>query len=233
MLRFILPVLFLFIQTAQADISIVDVRKNIPLSDEDPSYTDFYIGAGENEGLKKNMVVMVFRSMNVRDASGAQSFGEISIPVGQVKILAVFSKISVAREYKLLPRDVNPMLEQIGLMSGDTIELKDSFVDNSVPKRKPQAVVTAPAPAPAVVVTTVTVSNISATPAPPKGAPVAKVAAPTQTTEAPSETLPLKIPNEVTKTAQDSSIPNALLEDAPVNNTETDEPNSETTLPAK
>ena len=128
MFRFLFPVLLLFTQMAKAEIIIVDVRKNIPLSDEDPSFTDFYISAGENEGLKKNMVVTAFRSINVRDASGAQSFGEISIPIGQVKILAVYQKIAVAREYRLLPRDVNPMLEQIGLMSGDRIELKDSCV---------------------------------------------------------------------------------------------------------
>ena len=95
MFRFLCPVLILFASMAKAEITIIDVRKNIPLSDEDPSFTDFYLNAGDNEGLKKNMVVTVFRTINVRDASGAQSFGEISIPVGQVKVVAVFQKIAV------------------------------------------------------------------------------------------------------------------------------------------
>ena len=219
MLRFLWPVLILFSQLAKADISIIDVRKNIPLSDDDPSFTDFYISAGENEGLKKNMVVTAFRNMNIRDASGAQSFGEISIPVGQVKILAVYQKLAVAREYKLLPRDINPMLEQIGLMSGDRIELANSFVDNSTPKRKPQTV----AISPAVVKPAVTVTP-TAEPAP---LTVTTVTATSVTTQK----EPLVLPGEVTKIAQDDSsgesVPKALLEESPVNNTATEPLNSE------
>ncbi len=219
MFRFLCPVLILFASLAKAEITIIDVRKNIPLSDEDPSFTDFYLNAGDNEGLKKNMVVTVFRTINVRDASGAQSFGEISIPVGQVKVVAVFQKIAVGREYKLLPRDVNPMLEQIGLMSGDRIELKDSFVDNSVPKRKPQAVAATPvgpAPAPQAI------SSAATSPVAPL--PV-KPAAPTPIVSEVQEepeliTLnPLNLPNELTKTAQEGSVPNALFDEVPVNNT--------------
>ncbi len=220
MLRFILPVLVLFSQLANADISIIDVRKNIPLSDEDPSFTDFYINAGENEGLKKNTVVTVFRNINIRDSSGAQSFGEIGIPVGQVKIIAVYQKVAVAREYKLLPRDINPMLEQIGLMSGDRIELANSFVDNSSPKRKPQTIVISPAvevpastaPTP-LSVTTVTATSVT------------------------TQKAPLNLPGEVAKVAKDnsseSSVPKALLEESPVNNTAIQEPKSQLTPSAQ
>ncbi len=218
MFRFLCPVLILFASLAKAEITIIDVRKNIPLSDEDPSYTDFYLNAGDNEGLKKNMVVTVFRTINVRDASGAQSFGEISIPVGQVKVVAVFQKIAVGREYKLLPRDVNPMLEQIGLMSGDRIELKDSFVDNSVPKRKPQAVAATPkVVAPSTTTTTVTATSIAVKPEPTD-------ATPSKVQEEPEliKLNPLNLPNELTKTAQEGSVPNALFDEVPVNNTAID-----------
>ena len=191
MYRLLTGVLILFSVTALADITIIDVRKNIPLSDTDPSFTDFYLAAGKSEGLKKNLVVTVFRTVNIRDASGAQSFGEIAIPVGQVKIIAVYEKVSIAREYKLLPRDVNPMLEQVGLMSGDKVELGESFVDNSTSKRKPQAIAEKIPATTTATVTTVTV-----------------------------------IPDEFTKTAdsgdtaeQTGSLPGALLENEPVNNT--------------
>ena len=240
MFRFLFPVLILFAQAAQAEITIIDVRKNIPLSDEDPSYTDFYLGAGENEGLKKNMVVTVFRTINVRDSSGAQSFGEISVPVGQVKVVAVFQKVAVGREYKLLPRDVNPMLEQIGLMSGDRIELNDSFVDNSVPKRKPQALaanskVEAPKVASLpITVTTVTATSLSSAPASAaKVAPTIPTAEPTKEEPELVKLNPLNLPNELTKTAQDSTVPNALFDEVPVNNTATEGVKSETSLPAQ
>lgn len=145
MIKAILAILLIFlVQVAMAnDISIIDVRRNIPLSDDEPSYQDFYINAGTEDGLKKNLVVNVFRPTNIRDTSGAQSFGEIQIPVAQVRILAAYPKISVAREYKILPREENPMLEQPAIMNGDRIDLKNSFVDNK-PIRKPQAVVVAP-----------------------------------------------------------------------------------------
>lgn len=119
------------------DISIVDVRRNIPLSDEEPAYKDFYLNAGDGSGLKKNLVVTAVRKLTVRDSAGSQAFGDIDIPVGQLRVIAVFGKVAVAREYKLLSRDDQPMLEQIGLMVGDRIELKGSFVDDKpAPKKK-------------------------------------------------------------------------------------------------
>lgn len=145
-------------QTFAQDLSIVDVRRNITLSDDDVVYKDFYLNGGEGDGLKKNLVVTVMRKIQVRDANGSQSYGEIQIPVGQLRVIATYGKVSVAREYKLLSRDELPMLEQIGMMSGDRIDLKGSFVDNAKPVYKKKtaehtvkteaalvAVVTAPA----------------------------------------------------------------------------------------
>lgn len=122
------------------DIQVIDIRRNITLAEEELPYKDFYLNAGEGSGLKKNLVVQAVRSITIRDASGAQSFGEIQIPVGQLRILAVYPKVTVAREYKLLSRDDFPMLEQIGIMTGDKIDLKSAFVDNKkIENRKPQS----------------------------------------------------------------------------------------------
>lgn len=115
-----------------ADISIVDARRNIPLSDDEPAYKDFYLNAGDGSGLKKNLVVTAVRKLTVRDAAGSQAIGDIEVPVGQLRVIAVFGRVAVAREYKLLSRDENPMLEQAGLMVGDRIDLKGSFVDNKI-----------------------------------------------------------------------------------------------------
>ncbi|MBX2987549.1 MAG: hypothetical protein KF802_06600 [Bdellovibrionaceae bacterium] len=112
------------------DLRIVDVRRNIPLSDDEPVYKDYYLSAGETGGLKKNLVVTAVRKITVRDANGTQTYGEMEVPVGQLRVIGVFGKIAVAREYKLLSRDDNPMLEQTGLMVGDAIEIKGSFVDD-------------------------------------------------------------------------------------------------------
>lgn len=135
-----IPLLMLFFSFAGADeLTIIDVRRNIPLSDGEPAYKDFYLAGDSVSSLKKNLVVTAVRRTNIRDARGTQSYGEIDIPVGQLRILGVFGNVAVAREYKLLSRDEHPMLEQTGLMSGDRIELKSSFVDDK-PAAKPKAV---------------------------------------------------------------------------------------------
>lgn len=109
---------------------VIEVRRNIPLSDKDPVFKDFYINSGSESGLKKNLVVTALRKVNIKDARGTMAYGEILIPVGQLKIIFVQNRLSVAREYKLLNRNEYPMLEQTGIMSGDLIESKGGFVDN-------------------------------------------------------------------------------------------------------
>lgn len=114
------------------EISVVDVRRNITLSDDDAVYRDFYLNTGEGSQLRKNMVVNVKRKINVKDGS-TKSIGEIDTVVGQIKIIHIGSKVSVAREHKLIPRDEEPMLEQIGIMAGDRLDLVGSFIDNAKP----------------------------------------------------------------------------------------------------
>lgn len=122
------------------EISIVDVRRNITLSDEDLIYKDFYLNAGEGAGLKKNLVVLVKRKIFVKDQS-TKSVGDFETMVGQLRIIHVEGKVAVGREYKLQSRDDFPMLEQIGMMSGDRIDLTGAFTDNAQPvKRKVTAI---------------------------------------------------------------------------------------------
>jgi hypothetical protein len=219
MRTYILAILLIFLSNfaLAAEVMIVDVRRNIPLSDDEPAYKDFYINAGSEDGMKKNLVVNVVRPLNVRDASGAQSFGEILIPVAQVRILAVYPHLSVAREYKMLSRDENPMLEQVAIMNGDRVEIKNSFVDAKPVTRKPQTVVEAtPQAVPAIAVPVV--AAVVATPV----EPAAKLA----------DEKPLPVPGEVAKSAKvEAPAPTAAapvqtpeMPANPVNNTATPQP---------
>jgi hypothetical protein len=110
------------------------------------------------------MVVTAVRKINVRDASGANAVGEIIVPVGQLKIIAVYDRVAVAREYTLLSRDELPMLEQIGIMTGDRIDTKGSFIDNSKPKRKVAEELLPPAAAPTAVAVGNSPSSVTPTP---------------------------------------------------------------------
>jgi hypothetical protein len=110
---------------ASADeVRVIDVRRNITLSDTDKVYKDFYINAGSENGFKKGQTLTATRKINIRDASGATNIGEISVPVGELKVIAVYEKVTVARITKLLERDELPMLEQVGVMAGDLVDLK-------------------------------------------------------------------------------------------------------------
>lgn len=133
---FILIALFAW-EVLSEELNIIEVRHNIPLSDDEPVYRDYYINTGAEGLLKKNLVVTVTRKMILKDATGSQTHGDIKIPIGQLKIIALGNKISVAREHKLFSRGDEPMLEQTGLMIGDTVEIKGSFVDNrKLPAKK-------------------------------------------------------------------------------------------------
>ncbi|HEX7672805.1 MAG TPA: hypothetical protein VF412_01470 [Bdellovibrio sp.] len=159
MMLIFLCFLGLFQNAKAADMSVIDVRRNITLAEDDTVYKDFYINAGPDSGLKKNLVVTAVRKINIRDAAGANSFGEILVPVGQLKVIAIYDKVAVAREFNLLSRDELPMLEQIGIMSGDRIDLRGSFIDNSKPKVKHKVSEAQPTSGTTVVTTTLTTTT--------------------------------------------------------------------------
>jgi hypothetical protein len=197
---FILPVSLVASATFAQDLNIVDVRRNITLADDDVVYKDFYINGGESDGLKKNLVVTAFRKISVRDSSGSQTYGEINVPVGQLRIISTYGKVSVAREYKLLSRDELPMLEQVGLMSGDLIDLKGAFVDDKKPVYKKKSVAAAPPKANAMVAI---VTSTSVGPAPASVAPAVPTKVPAVTdTPKTSPSNPAKTADAVPAKAQ-------------------------------
>lgn len=156
-------------ESKAADMSVVDVRRNITLSEDDTVYKDFYINVTPGSGLKKNLVVTAVRKINIRDASGANAVGEIMVTVGQLKIIAIYDRVAVAREFTLLSRDELPMLEQIGIMTGDRIDLGGSFIDTSKPKRRKVAEAEVPT-TPAAPAVTVVQTQIITTPSPAEAA---------------------------------------------------------------
>lgn len=121
-----------------ANLEIVDVKRNIPLSETEPVYKDYYIKISSRSDLKKNQVVKATRKIEVKDAS-LKTVGHFVTTVALVKIIQVSDTIAVAREFKLWPRTDEPMLEQIGIMVGDVIDTTDSFTDISKPLKNSSA----------------------------------------------------------------------------------------------
>ena len=139
---------FSLITTAQSILAaneIVDVRRNITLSDDETPAKDFYIKISEGGSFKKNLVVKAVRKINVKDA-GLKTVGDFKTVVGLLKIIHTEGPIAVAREFKLLPRTDQPMLEQIGIMTGDEIDLSESFLDTAKPAEIKKKVAEAASP---------------------------------------------------------------------------------------
>ena len=135
---FVFLILFFSLTLTWANqMVVVDVHRNIPLADDEPVFKDFLISFDESANLKKNLVVFVKRKINIKDST-AKSIGEVETTVGQLRIIHVDKKIAVAREYKLIPRDDEMALDQIGIMTGDSIDLAGSFTDSKpiVAKKK-------------------------------------------------------------------------------------------------
>ena len=116
--------------SAQADdFSIIDVKRNIQMSENEPVSRDYYISAGSSQGLKINMVLPVFRRVPVRDPSGGQTLGDLQVPVGQLKVLFLQDRLAIAREFQLSDPELAPVLDQKGVMIGDRVQLNGAFID--------------------------------------------------------------------------------------------------------
>ncbi|MFN3455789.1 MAG: hypothetical protein ACK41T_12600 [Pseudobdellovibrio sp.] len=113
-------------QAQGTEIEVVDVKRNITLSNDAPVFKDYYINTKNSASLKKNLVVKAKRIITVKDAS-QKPIGDFRTTVGLLKIIHVEGTIAVAREVSLTPRTDEPMLEQIGIMVGDEIDLQGSY----------------------------------------------------------------------------------------------------------
>lgn len=114
--------------TLQAnEIRIIETRRNIPLTDAEPRYMDFYLNGGSENGVKKDQVVKVIRRTPIRNAQGTEEFGSLQIPVGELRIIFVDSRTSVGRMYKVYDREELPIIDSLALMIGDMIDLSGAF----------------------------------------------------------------------------------------------------------
>jgi hypothetical protein len=112
-------------------VQVFDVHKNLPMTAKDPVYHDYYISAGRDSGLKEGMIVPVLRATTVHDPLYNVSRGEISIRVGQLKIIQVGERVSVARIYKNHDRAAAPVLDVDAILVGDTVDISDAYVEKS------------------------------------------------------------------------------------------------------
>jgi hypothetical protein len=135
-------VFFLFSGGAQwaysANNEIIHVQRSLSMGEDDPVYKDFYINMGKSSGLKENMVVNVTRIVHVGKGGKAIDGMKIEVPVGQLKIIYVQLEMAVARLYSSQDIEKTPTLETPAILIGDTIDLKDAFMDIKKQAVKPK-----------------------------------------------------------------------------------------------
>lgn len=127
--------IFFLLSTAALcdEAEVIDVFRNITLSNDEVALKDFYIRIDSSHPVKKNLIVKVVRKIDVKDSAG-KPVGDFKAQVGLLKIIHIDSKVAVAREHQLTPRDSQPLLEQIGIMVGDQIDFSESFIDTTIKK---------------------------------------------------------------------------------------------------
>ncbi len=109
--------------TQAADIQIFEVKKTLPLTNDEPVYHDFYINAGNESGLKPGMLITVFRREALYDTYRSRSPGELKVPVGRIKVIHVQKGLSVARVFSKISRKNTPILDYNYIMIGDQLDL--------------------------------------------------------------------------------------------------------------
>ncbi len=112
-----------------ADLTIIDVRKNLPMSDSDPVYRDFYINGGSDAGLSTGMVLTVQRRLPLYDNYQNHSAGDLQLKVAKIKLIQVQRGLAVGRLHSEFTREGAPLLEDPFIMVGDQIDLSSASSD--------------------------------------------------------------------------------------------------------
>jgi hypothetical protein len=116
---------------AWAELTIFDVRKNLPMSDTDKVFRDFYINGGSEAGVSRGMIITVQRRMPLYDNYQNRSAGDLDLKVAKIKIIHAQKGLAVARLHSEFDRGTAPLLEDNFIMVGDRLDLATAVSDKS------------------------------------------------------------------------------------------------------
>jgi hypothetical protein len=112
-------------------VTIFEVRKNLPMSDSDPVYRDFYVNGGSEVGLTQGSILTVRRHLPLYDSYQNRSAGDLDLRVAKVKVIHVQRGLAVVRLHSEFTRDQSPLLEENFIMVGDLLDLDSASSDKS------------------------------------------------------------------------------------------------------
>lgn len=127
-----------------SQVAVFDVKKNLKLTSNEKTFRDYYINAGEEDGLRAGMIVTVERRQSTYDHHQNMSPGELRVAVGKLKIIHVQKGLSVGRLHSRFSAENRPMLDYNYIMIGDQLNLNSAYMDRTKkkqPKRKTSSTV--------------------------------------------------------------------------------------------
>lgn len=129
-----------------AEVTIFDVRKNLPLSDHDKVYHDYYLNGGTESGLSPGMILTVERRLPLYDTYQNHAAGDLQLKVAKIKIIHAQKGLAVARLYAEFSREDAPLLEDNFIMVGDSVDLSSATTEGKKTAENSAAPSGAPAP---------------------------------------------------------------------------------------
>lgn len=115
--------LYLGTPSAFADTSVFLVKKSLKMENEAQPKHDYYINAGAKDGLKRGMVIKLFRRVPFQDTTMVKINEQLEIPIVELKLIHVQNSLAVGRVHKYLLGDNSPILDYSGVMLGDRVNL--------------------------------------------------------------------------------------------------------------
>ncbi|MGE4133434.1 MAG: hypothetical protein AB7F86_17465 [Bdellovibrionales bacterium] len=127
----VVAVIGLIPRMALAELTIFDVRKNLPLSDDEKTFKDYYINGGTEAGIANGMLITVQRRLPLYDTYSNRSAGDLNLKVAKIKIIHTQKGLSVARLQSEFSRETAPLLEDNFIMVGDRLDLATAVMGKS------------------------------------------------------------------------------------------------------
>jgi hypothetical protein len=132
-------ILFFTFRSGANDIMIFEVNKNIPMNNEEIVYKDYYLNGGATDGVKKGMVLSVYRKSPIHDNLKNKSQGFLRNPMGRLQVILVEQEFAVARLFSVQERDTTPITDFDAIMVGDLVDLATAHElkqENDKPTKK-------------------------------------------------------------------------------------------------
>jgi hypothetical protein len=113
--------LLAFTWSADSRPRVANVIRQIPMTNQAPLLRDIIIQGAA--GLEVGQKVGVVRPTAVRNMAMSEELGALNIPVGMLEIIFTQGELAVAREVEVFSREKMPLIEFMGIMVGDQIDI--------------------------------------------------------------------------------------------------------------